>query len=41
MVIYSKIYVNFLILINTSYKLNFSQFDFDPIYLGLNQIINI
>ncbi len=25
----------------TVYKLNFSQFDVDPLYLGLNQIINI
>ena len=42
MVIYSKdLYKFFNFNKYTAYKLNFSQFDSDPIYLGLNQIINI
>ena len=40
--IYSKdIYKFFNFNKETPYKLNFSQFDVDPLYLGLNQIIKI
>lgn len=40
--IYSKdLYKFFNFNKETVYKLNFSQFDVDPLYLGLNQIINM
>ena len=40
--VYSKdLYKYFNFNKETAYKLNFSQFDSDPLYLGLNQIINI
>ena len=40
--VYSKdLYKYFNFNKETTYKLNFSQFDSDPLYLGLNQIINI
>ncbi len=42
MVVYSKDLLKFFNFDKyTAYKLNFSQFDSDPIYLGLNQIIDI